>query len=130
MQKTEPLRFNYEFSRVYRRGKVLSGKYLSLNVFERDSRVRRGTKKINPARNRLGVTANRKVRTAVTRNRVRRLLRESYRLLEPELKPGYDLIFMIKSADKVPPFSVVHAEMEKLLIRAGVCIQTAEMQDV
>ena len=120
MLKTEPLRFNYEFSRVYRRGRGLSDKHVSLHVFERDRYVRRGLRVVDSQINRLGVTANRKVRTAVLRNRIRRLQREAYRQLEHELKPGFDLIFMIKQAEDIPSFSQIVKEMDSLLKRAGV----------
>ena len=44
---------------------------------------------------RLGLAISRRVGTAVRRNRIRRLIRESFRLIEPELPSepqGYDLV--------------------------------------
>ena len=46
--------------------------------------------------NRLGIKAGKKLAGAVRRNRVRRLVKESYRLLESEIKTGYDLVFAAK----------------------------------
>ena len=42
--------------------------------------------------NRVGITVGKKLGKAVTRNRVRRRLREIYRLHESQFLPGYDLV--------------------------------------
>src|SRR5947209_7094690 len=45
------------------------------------------------AYSRLGISVSKKkVRTAVARNRVKRLLREAFRLAKSELPPGVDLV--------------------------------------
>ena len=120
MKITEPLRFNYEFARVYKRGVYTSGRCLVLHAFPRTSYIRRGRRPVSPDVNRLGVTSSRKIRGAVKRNRVKRLLRENYRLLEPELRGGYDLILMMKPIDPLPDYLQVKKEMRSLFKRAGL----------
>jgi len=120
LKTTEPLRFNYEFARVYKRGVYTSGRCLVLHAFPRTSYVRRGRVPVPQSVNRLGVTSSRKVRGAVKRNRVKRLLRENYRLLEPELRGGYDLILMMKDLDPLPDYSQIKKEMRSLFKRAGM----------
>lgn len=83
MSKIQTIRFNYEFSRIYRRGNYIPGKYVVLHYTP--------NKKDN---NRIGITTGKKVRGSISRNRMRRLLRETYRLREPYLKKGYDIILL------------------------------------
>ena len=47
--------------------------------------------------NRLGFTVTTKIGHAVTRNRVRRRLREIYRLHEGGLKPGFDIVVVARA---------------------------------
>ena len=86
MKRETTLKENYEFRRVYSKGK--SGVSPLLVVYARPNR--RG-------RNRLGVTVSTKLGKAVVRNRVRRRLREIYRLAQPELRQGYDFVLVART---------------------------------
>ncbi|WP_418849628.1 ribonuclease P protein component, partial [Ruminococcus sp.] len=44
--------------------------------------------------NRLGITAGKKQGCAVTRNRIKRIVRAAYRLNEAEFPLGYDIVFV------------------------------------
>jgi ribonuclease P protein component len=46
---------------------------------------------------RMGISTSRKVGIAARRNRIRRLLRESFRLLQHELPAGYDLLVIVRA---------------------------------
>lgn len=109
MKQTQTLRMNYEFSRVYQKGRYLSGRYVVLHYLRR-----------NGSQNRLGITASRKVNGSVRRNRMKRLLRESYRLVEDQVRPGYDLILVGRDSVVPPDLKTVSPEVARLLQRAGL----------
>ena len=81
MKRTMTVKENYEFRRIYAKGR--SGVSPYLVVYVRPNR--RG-------RNRLGVTVSAKLGHAVVRNRVRRRLREIFRLNQSGRAQGYDMI--------------------------------------
>ena len=85
MKYTSSLKKNSDFHRVYRKGK--SAVRSCLVVYARRNRS---------AENRLGFTVTAKVGKAHTRNHVRRRLREIYRLHEPELQAGFDLVVVAR----------------------------------
>lgn len=114
---TKPLRFNYEFSRVYNRGVFASGRHVVVHCFKRPRKLRHNLTPIPIDINRTGFTGSRKIKGAVQRNRARRLLRESYRLLEKDMIAGYDLVIMMKFAFPLPSFREVDDDLRKLLKR-------------
>jgi ribonuclease P protein component len=59
---------------------------------------------------RLGISIGRVVGTAARRNRVKRLLRESFRLMQHDLPRGYDLVVAVR-----PHEPLMLAEYQKLL---------------
>ncbi|MEA4889275.1 MAG: ribonuclease P protein component [Clostridiaceae bacterium] len=115
MKQTKPLRMNYEFSRVYHKGRYLSGRYVVLHYLRRNS-----------SGNRLGVTASRKINGSVGRNRIKRLLRESYRQIENQLATGYDLILVGRETAVPLNLNLVLPEVVRLLQRAGLQRPSAE----
>lgn len=93
---------NYEFRRIYAKGK--SGVSPYLVVYCRPNRL---------GRNRLGVTVSTKLGHAVVRNRVRRRLREIFRLHGAEMKCGFDVILVARSR----AVSATYAELDRAYLR-------------
>ena len=85
MKKATTLKLNYEFRRVYNKGK--SGVSPFFVVYARPNRS---------GRNRLGVTVSTKLGKAVVRNRIRRRLREIYRTHEAEFSRGLEIVFVAR----------------------------------
>jgi ribonuclease P protein component len=85
MKYTEALKRNYEFRRLYSKGKSAASPYLALYV-----------RKNGLHRNRLGITVGAKLGNAVKRNRVRRRLKEIYRLNEDKFRKGCDIVIVAR----------------------------------
>ena len=81
MKMTAPLKENHLFRRAYSKGKSAADSRLALYV-----------RRNGQTANRLGLTVSTKVGRAVVRNRVRRRLREIYRLHEDGLALGCDVV--------------------------------------
>ena len=86
MRFSHSLKLNHIFRRLYRSGKNAANRYLVLYCRGNGSKG-----------NRIGITVNAKLAHAVHRNRVRRQLREIYRLHEQEFQPGHDLVVVVRS---------------------------------
>jgi len=86
MKFTDTLKQNYEFHRLYSKGR--SAVTPCLVVYARQSKK---------TRNRIGFTVSTKLGHAVVRNRVRRRLREIYRLHEAEFVPGTELVIVART---------------------------------
>lgn len=92
------LKKNSDFRRLYAKGK--SAVTPCLVLYARPNRL---------AENRMGYTVSAKLGHAVIRNRVRRRLREIYRLNAPRLKQGYDLVVVARARAVGAPYRVLEA---------------------
>ena len=86
MKSAETLKLNKDFKRLYYRGKCVVAR--SIVVYMSKNKL---------GRNRLGLTCGKTVGKAAKRNRAKRLMRESFRLLTPELKTGYDIVIIART---------------------------------
>ncbi|MBN2575382.1 MAG: ribonuclease P protein component [Deltaproteobacteria bacterium] len=64
---------------------------------------------------RLGLTVSRKVGGAVTRNRVKRWVRESYRRLSGDRWTGADIVVIAKPAAAGSSYQAITGELRRLL---------------
>lgn len=110
MKKTISLNRNEQFLSVYRNGKRAYHKYFILYYLPNGLPV-----------NRLGFRVGKKLAKAVKRNRLRRLLKESYRLRELNIQLGYDLILAARDDSlTVDTLEETMRATDKLLARAGL----------
>lgn len=76
---------NLEFRKVYAKGKSKADSFLVLYILENGTDVRR-----------LGITVSKKIGNSVVRSRVKRIIKEAYRLNESYLLEGYDYVFIAR----------------------------------
>ena len=110
-----PLTRNNEFARAYTRGKSFVHPHVVLYV-----------NKNRLGRTRVGITATKKIGNAVTRNRVRRRLREIYRLSEPTLRTGFDVVVVARTRAVDAAYSRLNAEYIRALGKLGMIEQAAK----
>ena len=106
---------NYEFRRIYRKGKSVVSPTMVLYC----QRNRQG-------RTRLGVTVSTKLGKAVVRNRVRRRLREIWRLNLKDMEPGWDIILVARVRAIEAPYQKLDKAYRKLLQEAGLLVEEKE----
>ena len=109
MRFTTSLNKNHEFKRLYNKGKSVSSQLVV--VYSR----RNGR-----AANRLGITVSTKVGGAVDRNRVRRRLREIYRLNEDKLLPGFDIVIVARVRGKQASYKELEASVLSVFKRSNI----------
>ncbi|MCI9063199.1 MAG: ribonuclease P protein component [Clostridia bacterium] len=85
MKKTKMLKKNYEFNKIFTKGKYYSSKTIEAFILENKENL-----------NYLGVAVSTKSGKAYQRNRVKRLLRENYQLLEDRIELGWSIVFLWK----------------------------------
>lgn len=103
------LKQNHEFRRLYYRGKSASSRHVTVYV-------RRNGRPVS----RTGLTVSTKLGAAVVRSRVKRLLREAWRSLQPELPRGYDVVMVARSACVSAKTPEVTASLRKALRAVGL----------
>ncbi len=111
-----------DFDRVYRSGRSHASRVFVLHAFPRGD--------TEPAR--LGLSVSRKVGGAVDRNKVKRLVKESFSALVGQITPGTDIVVVARSdaAEFVESNGLdgVTGELRELLAQAGVVPEGEESQ--
>ena len=109
MQNTSSLKLNNDFRRLYARGKSYAGAYVVVYAMKTRRRVKR-----------LGLTVGKSFGKAVKRNRMKRLMRESYRAIEGNIPDGYDFVIVARSRAAGTSFAQVNRDMEYVFGKLGL----------
>lgn len=115
MKHTVTLKKNHEFRRLYSKGKSKASPWLVIYC----RKNRQGV-------SRIGFTVGTKLGHAVTRNRVRRRLREIYRLHEAEFIPGSDIVVVARVRAAHAEFSELRDSFLKLSRELGLMTPEGE----
>jgi len=109
MKNTESLKKNIEFKKVFTRGKWIKGKYVVI-YFLRNS----------VAINNLGIAVSKKIGCSVERNRIKRLIRECYRLNERRIVTGNNIVILWKSNQKDIGFKELEKDIVEIFNKSGL----------
>lgn len=103
------LKENKDFRRLYTRGKSYVSPVLVTYVM-----------KSREKNTRVGITTSKKTGNAVKRSRSRRVIREAYRRLQPQVKDGFDLVFVARAKTPYTKSTELMNVIYKQLNQAGV----------
>ena len=113
MKKTKMLKKNYEFSIVFLKGTYYSGRVIEAFILNNRQKS-----------NYLGLAISSKAGYAYQRNRIKRLLRENYKVFEDKISPGLSIVFLLKKKANIDEvnFNLVKSDMEYILKKANIII--------
>ncbi len=109
--QTESLKKTYEFSRLYRKGKCNFGKYLSIYSIKDCNKKQK-----------IGITVSKKAyKSSVKRNKLKRMIKESYRTFEKDIKNA-EIVFVVRKSNNFPSFNEIYSEIKYLLKKSDLFI--------
>ena len=100
-RRADRVRLHREYDRIYQQGRRAAARLVLLHA------VANGLE-----RARLGITVGRRVGPAVRRNRLKRWVRETFRLHRADLPPGFDLVVQLRPEAA----TASHAEIEREIL--------------
>ena len=100
----ERLRKNAQFSEVYRTHNSFADKFLIMYV-----------RKNGESFNRVGVSISKKVGNSVIRHRLKRLIKESYRLHEKMFNSGLDIVVIARKGSDACDFAGIESALLHLM---------------
>ena len=101
---TDSLKNNRDFVNVYTSGKSYANKFLVIY-----------TLKNNSDRNRLGISVSKKVGNSVVRHRLKRLIKESYRLHEKVFNSGLDIVVIARKGSDACDYAGIESALLHLM---------------
>ena len=109
LEFTTSLKRNHEFKRLYNKGKSAASQCAVVYLRRNGSN-----------QNHLGVTVSAKLGGAVQRNRIRRRIKEIYRINEALLTAGYDIVIVARLRSRLAGFKELESSILSLLRKLGV----------
>lgn len=120
LEKQQRIKREAEFKKIMEKGKSYADKYLVVYVLEKSSQInpltsssRKVTQEEESRLPRMGLSVSRRIGKAVIRNRIKRWMREVFRLHQSRLKDRMEIILIARSSAKE---LVDYFEMEKRIL--------------
>ncbi|MCL2168636.1 MAG: ribonuclease P protein component [Defluviitaleaceae bacterium] len=109
MKTTKALKKNSDFGHVFKAGKAKGS--FTLVVFVVPNKI---------GQNRLGITVSKKMGKAVVRNKLRRRIKEAFRVFENELSLGHDIVILPKEGLVDASFIEIQKTLKYLMKKQGL----------
>ena len=104
LSKSQRLKTGKDFKSIFQKGVHIRGTTLSIRALRKNGQERR-----------VAFSTRKKIGTAVSRNRARRLLREAYRRKSTVLPDNIDIVFIAEKAILHSHLTTVDSELSKLI---------------
>lgn len=107
MKKEYRIKKNLEFQNVFRQGKSFANRQLVIYYIERQEQEHF----------RIGLSVGKKIGNAVTRNRIKRHLRQAFQELQDDIKNNYDIVIIARQPTKDLGFHEMKKSVSHLLYK-------------
>ncbi len=96
----ERIRKSSEYGRVLKGGKRIVTPHFAVYVLKKDDPIRR-----------IGISVSKRVGKSTVRNRIKRLLREAFRLNKGKLEEGLDVVVIVRNVEGIRKMQDVEEEL-------------------
>lgn len=112
MNAVESLKKNKEFKIVYNSSCSCANKQFVAYFL-----------KTQNEKNRIGISVSKKVGNSVIRHRLKRLVKEAYRLNQSKIKTGYDIVIVVRADAKGKDYWEIEASLRHLFRLRNMMIE-------
>lgn len=116
MKKTYRIKKNEEFQHIFKHGKSFANRELVIYYCYKEGQEHF----------RLGISVGRKIGTAVTRNKLKRYIREIFTQLKGKIKPEYDIIIIARKRSLELDFDKMYRSVVHLLKKEDLLLGNDE----
>lgn len=110
LQEIHRLKKRKDFRRVFRKGQSFANRQFVIYIYPRP--------KEGPFR--IGISVNRKIGNAVTRNRLKRRIKEITRHWAPYLKPQIDFVIIARKPSATMNYSQIQSSLRHLFNKSKI----------
>ncbi|MGE7676204.1 ribonuclease P protein component [Lysinibacillus sp. NPDC094403] len=110
MKKRQRVKKNDDFQKVFKKGKSFANRQFVVYFFEKEGQTEF----------RVGLSVSKKLGNAVTRNQIKRYIRQSIHELKDELKPNMDYVIIARQPAATMDFHEIKQSLQHVLRIAKV----------